>query len=222
MSDTLGRWSGTDSQGKWVFTLTFTKVPKNLRLKLQRSWESRDLPFLIFIGSDCVITWCLNGPQGITDMFHSGEKQLNIIRKSSLFDHMLNPLWFQEGSRVIPVQLVWHQVTARVGAWLEDRMSVVQRQIWLPWTYCLKNWHSCYFIMCFLWKVFCVAVFAAAAAAAKLLQSCPTLCDPRESSPPGSPIPGILQARTLEWVAITFSNAWKWELKGKSLSGVQL
>ena len=48
---------------------------------------------------------------------------------------------------------------------------------------------------------------AAAAAAAKSLQSCPTLCDPIEGSPPGSPIPGILQARTLEWVAISFSNA---------------
>ena len=48
---------------------------------------------------------------------------------------------------------------------------------------------------------------AAAAAAAKLLQSCPTLCDPRDGSSPGSPVPGILQARTLEWVAISFSNA---------------
>ena len=48
---------------------------------------------------------------------------------------------------------------------------------------------------------------AAAAAAAKLLQSCRTLCDPRDGSPPGSPVPGILQARTLEWVAISFSNA---------------
>ena len=48
-----------------------------------------------------------------------------------------------------------------------------------------------------------------AAAAAKLLQSCPTLCDPIDGSLPGSPIPGILQARTLEWVAISFSNAWK-------------
>ena len=48
---------------------------------------------------------------------------------------------------------------------------------------------------------------AAAAAAAKSLQSCPTLCDPRDGSPPGSPIPGILQARTLEWVAISFSSA---------------
>ena len=47
------------------------------------------------------------------------------------------------------------------------------------------------------------------AAAAKLLQSCPTLCNPRDSSPPGSPVPGILQARTLEWVAISFSNAGK-------------
>ena len=63
---------------------------------------------------------------------------------------------------------------------------------------------------------------AAAAAAAKLLQSCPTLCDPIDGSPPGSPVPGILQARTLEWVAISFSNAWKWKVKVKSLSHVQL
>ena len=62
----------------------------------------------------------------------------------------------------------------------------------------------------------------AAAAAAKLLQSCPTLFDPIDSSPPGSPIPGILQARTLEWVAISFSNAEKWKVKVKSLSYVRL
>ena len=60
------------------------------------------------------------------------------------------------------------------------------------------------------------------AAAAKSLQSCPTLCDPIDGSPPGSPIPGILQARTLQWVAISFSNAWKWKVKGKSLSRVRL
>ena len=60
------------------------------------------------------------------------------------------------------------------------------------------------------------------AAAAKSLQSCPTLCDPIDSSPPGSPIPGILQARTLEWVAISFSNAWKWKEKAKLFSRVQL
>ena len=62
----------------------------------------------------------------------------------------------------------------------------------------------------------------AAAAAAKSLQSCPTLCDPLDSSPRGSAIPGILQARTLEWVAISFSNAWKWKMKVKSFSRVQL
>ena len=61
----------------------------------------------------------------------------------------------------------------------------------------------------------------AAAAAAKSLQSCPTLCDPIDGSPPGSAIPGILQARTLEWVAISFSNAWKWKVKVKSLSRVR-
>ena len=62
----------------------------------------------------------------------------------------------------------------------------------------------------------------AAAAAAKSFQSCPTLCDPIDGSPPGSPIPGILQARTLEWVAISFSNAWKWKVKVKSISRVRL
>ena len=61
---------------------------------------------------------------------------------------------------------------------------------------------------------------AAAAAAAKSPQSCPTLCDHIDGSPPGSAIPGILQARTLEWVAIAFSNAWKWKVKVKSLSRV--
>ena len=61
-----------------------------------------------------------------------------------------------------------------------------------------------------------------AAAAAKLLQSCPTLCNATDGSPPGSPIPGILQARTLEWVAISFSKVWKWKVKVKSFSHVQL
>ena len=62
----------------------------------------------------------------------------------------------------------------------------------------------------------------AAAAAAKSLQSCLTLCDPIDSSPPGSPVPGILQARILEWVSISFSNAWKWKVKVKSLSRARL
>ena len=60
------------------------------------------------------------------------------------------------------------------------------------------------------------------AAAAKSLQSCPTLCDPIDGSPPGSPAPGILQARTLVWVAISFSNACKWQVKVKLLSRVRL
>ena len=88
--------------------------------------------------------------------------------------------------------------------------------------------------MCDLfWRIFCVHlkrmyillfwhVMPYAAAAANSLQSCPTLCDLIDSSPPGSPIPGILQARTLEWVAISFSNGWKWKVKVKSLSRVRL
>ena len=61
-----------------------------------------------------------------------------------------------------------------------------------------------------------------AAAAAKSRQSCPTLCDPIDGSPPGFPVPGILQAWTLEWVAISFSNAWKWKVKVKLFGHVRL
>ena len=70
-------------------------------------------------------------------------------------------------------------------------------------------WWTCYYV-------------PLAAAAAKSLQSRPTLCDPTDSSPLGSPVPGILQARILEWVAISFSSAWKWKVKVKLLSCVQL
>ena len=58
------------------------------------------------------------------------------------------------------------------------------------------------------------------AAAAKLLQSCPTLCNPIDSSPPGSPVPGILQARTLKWVAVSFSNAWKWKVRASGINSL--
>ena len=65
-------------------------------------------------------------------------------------------------------------------------------------------------------SIFCIS------SAAKLLHLCPTLCNPIDGSPSGSPVPGILQARALKWVAISFSNAWKWKVKVKSLSRVQL
>ena len=67
---------------------------------------------------------------------------------------------------------------------------------------CFKSSHSFYAMLCY----------------AKSLQLCLTLCDPIEGSPPGSPVPGILQARTLEWVAISFSSAWKWKVKVRLLS----
>ena len=72
------------------------------------------------------------------------------------------------------------------------------------------------------WRVFCWQSNVSGAAAAKSLQSCLTLCDPTDGSPPSSPIPGILQARTLEWVAIAFSSAWKWKVKVKLLNRVWL
>ena len=73
-----------------------------------------------------------------------------------------------------------------------------------------------------VWRILSITLPSCAAAAAKSRQSCPTLCDPIDSSPPGSPVPGIIQARTLEWVAISFSSAWKCKVKVKSLSHVRL
>ena len=70
-------------------------------------------------------------------------------------------------------------------------------------------------------KQFFVRDLSEATATAKSFQSCLTLCNPIDGSPPGSPFPGILQARTLEWVAMSFSNAWKWKVKVKSLSRVR-
>ena len=88
--------------------------------------------------------------------------------------------------------------------------SPLSMSIWYPIWYPLCIYDSIYYLL------------AAVATTAKSLQSCPTLCDPIDRSPPGSPVPGILQARTLKWVAISSSNAWKWKVKVKSLSRVRL
>ena len=72
------------------------------------------------------------------------------------------------------------------------------------------------------WRISSTSLMQRPNYAAKSLQSCPTLCDPVDGSPPGFPVPGILQARTLEWVAISFSNAWKWKVKVRSLSCIWL
>ena len=105
--------------------------------------------------------------------------------------------------------------------------------LWVTYTFkWVKCKHGWWFVsMLIFWRwyitealqhVLLSVLFPAAAAESKSLQSCPTLCDPIDGSPPGSPIPGILQARTLEWVAISFSNVWKWKVKVKLLSRVRL
>ena len=95
----------------------------------------------------------------------------------------------------------------------------------VSWTMCiplsiLKKYHLS--MRAVNWNTCQTSNYSKAAAAAKLLQLCPTLCDPIDGSPPGSPVPGILQERTLEWIAISFSNARKWKVKVKSLSCVRL
>ena len=94
-------------------------------------------------------------------------------------------------------------------------------------TWYLCSWFSLWSLLLHFYVmrqacVVVVVVVVSCSAAAASLQSCPTLCDPIDGSPPGSAVPGILQARTLEWVAIAFSNAWKWKGKVKLLSRVRL
>ena len=101
-----------------------------------------------------------------------------------------------------------------VAPWLCDHLLPV-----CPWV------SSRNFPVCVCVCVLCVSKLPLGCwitATAKSRQSCPTLCNPIDGSPPGSPIPGILQARILEWIAISFSNAWKWKMKVKSLSRVRL
>ena len=91
---------------------------------------------------------------------------------------------------------------------------------------CKQNTKLCSNLYTWLYSIstedWAISLYSAAAAAAKSLQSCPTLCDPVDGSPPDSSVPGILQTKILEWVAISFSNAWKWKVKVKSLSHVRL
>ena len=108
------------------------------------------------------------------------------------------------------------------------RVAAFSFRIRLPRWYSQPCFQKILCIYTFLWYIPIfkysqwVQILKHSAAAAKSLQSCPTLCDPIDGSPPGSPVPGILQARTLEWVAISFSNAWKWKVKVKPLSHVRL
>ena len=112
--------------------------------------------------------------------------------------------WNEDMYGIISVEKVYHSGSITV---IESRLSHSFCTIFYNWFTLLYAWNTTLYINY---------------AAAKSLQSCPTLCDPIDGSPPGSPIPGSLQARTLEWVAISFSNAWKWKVKLKSISRVQL
>ena len=114
--------------------------------------------------------------------------------------------------------------------WHSLAFSMIQRMlaIWslVPMPFLNPAWtsESSRFTYCWslAWRILRVTLLAYAAAAPKLLQLCPTLCDPIDGSPQGSDVPVILQARGLEWVAISFSNAWTWKVKVKSLSRVWL
>ena len=119
----------------------------------------------------------------------------------------------------------WHYGTAYYSVWHEEVFNLIgdsikskhlkDIKIMVAWVLFLLLCP----LSCFLFSPF---VLKQTAAAAKSLQSCLTLCDPIDGSPPGSTIPGILQARTLEWVAISFSSVWKWKVKAKWLSRVRL
>ena len=124
--------------------------------------------------------------------------------------------------------LEWVAISfSRGSSWPRDQIcsSLIGRWILYCWdTKETLESLVCVSKLCLLAHLFSwclVVVCCMLAAAAKSLESCLTLCDPIDGSPPSSPIPGILQARTLEWVAISFSNAWKWKVKVKLLSRVR-
>ena len=103
-----------------------------------------------------------------------------------------------------PMHICFTTVVKPTKLLLSIKSIIVQPLLWIKW----ESYNT-------------VSVMVTADAA-KSLQSCPSLCDPIDGSPPDSPVPGILQARTLEWVAIFFSNTWKWKVKVKSLSRARL
>ena len=135
-----------------------------------------------------------------------------------LFSQIIPPLLFPHSPKVCSLHLCLFFCLAYrvvITIFLNSRFLKILES-YCPWK--LLNHHSS------TGEKFCQSRehVGEPAAAAKSLQSCPTLCNPIVGSPPGSLVPGILQARTLEWVAISFSNAWKWKVKVKSLSRVRL
>ena len=123
-----------------------------------------------------------------------------------------------------PTQWTWVWVSSRSWWWTGKPgmlRSMGLQKVGHNWATEL-NWLNCLLSLIFYFLFFVCVVYWDIAAAAQSLQPCPTLCNPIDGSPPGFPVSGILQARTLEWVAISFSNAWKWEVKVKSFSHVQL
>ena len=126
--------------------------------------------------------------------------------------HFLSIVAFVEGNGN-PLQCSCLEKSIDRGDWWTTVHTVSVGHSWSDNTHTHTHTHT-------HGRVGCVYL-GTAAAAAESLQSCPTLCDPIDSSPPGSPVPGILQARTLEWVVISFSNSWKWKVKVKSLSRVR-
>ena len=126
-------------------------------------------------------------------------------------------LWFWISSLVLNIHYLCKYLEYLAGA------EGIDEHCWTSIIYCcciIASIHSCSQHSFIGWTG-PAAVFELLANA-KSLQSCPTLCDPIDGSPPGSPVPGILQARTLEWIAISFSNARKWKVKVKSLSRIWL
>ena len=120
--------------------------------------------------------------------------------------------------------LLNHQKLGKKHEAILPQSSQKEPSLLTPWLWTSKFLKRERIKFCWLDHLVCgnqLQQLIAIAAIAKSLQSCPTLCDPIDGSPPGSPVPGILQARTLEWVAISFSNAWKWKVKVKSLSHVR-
>ena len=139
-------------------------------------------------------------------------------------EHLLG-FWYPGSTASNPLEPINLKVSMDCAIWQFKKMNFFKD--FLMWTIFLKSllnllqYCFCFIVWFFFNSKACGILAPLLLTAAKSLQSCPTLCDPIDSGPPAYPVPGILQARILEWVAISFSNAW-WKVKVKSLSPVRL
>ena len=193
--------------------LQHARLPYSNSCPLSR-WCHPTISSSVIPFSSCLQYFPASGSFPMTELFTSGSQSIGASASASILPMNIQG-WFPLGL------IVAGAVNTPSPSLKHLIFTYMTEQIW-------HDNHQHMTLFCLTTRIHSYCAWQASSArelapenAPKSFQSCPTLCDPTDSSPPGSPVPGILQARTLEWVAISFSNAWKWKVKGKSLSRVR-